>query len=95
MELKDKLKVEPLATGKSRNADKQSDVEIRSELAESEGDTYQLARDGERRTIRPPKKYVVAYLIAYALSVITQSRPGKMAYTVLFLGRSYTPRLAN
>ena len=33
------------------NADEESDVEIRSKSVESEGDTYQLARDIERRTI--------------------------------------------
>lgn len=68
MEPWDKQKLEPLATEKFGNADEESDVEIRSKSVESEGDTYQLARDIERRTIWPPRKYIVADLIAYALS---------------------------
>ena len=35
----------------------------------SELDNYQLARDRERRTIRMPKKYGIADLISYALSI--------------------------
>lgn len=68
MEPGDKQKLEPLATEKSGNADEESDVEIRSKSVESEGDTYQLARDREKRIIRPPRKYIVLDLIAYALS---------------------------
>ncbi|KAH9649072.1 hypothetical protein KPL70_025842 [Citrus sinensis] len=41
---------------------------VEHESAESEEDTYQLARDKKRRTIRPPKRYAVADLIAYALT---------------------------
>ena len=41
---------------------------VKHESAESEEDTYQLARDRKRRTIRPPKIYAVADLIAYALT---------------------------
>lgn len=68
MEPGDKQKLEPLATEKSGNVDEESDVEIRSKSVESEGDTYQLARDREKRIIRPPRKYIVLDLIAYALS---------------------------
>lgn len=68
MEPGDKQKLEPLATEKSGNVDEESDVEIRSKSVESEGDTYQLARDREKRTIRPPRKYIFLNLIAYALS---------------------------
>lgn len=68
MEPGDKQKLEPLATEKSGNVDEESDVEIRSKSVESEGDTYQLARDREKRTIRPPRKYIFLDLIAYALS---------------------------
>ena len=39
-----------------------------SESTESGSNTYQLARDRKRRTIRPPKRYAVADLIVYALS---------------------------
>lgn len=68
MERGDKRKLEPLATEKSGNADEESDVEIRSKSVESEADTYQFARDRERITIWPPRKYIVADLITYALS---------------------------
>ncbi|KAH9706020.1 Integrase catalytic domain-containing protein [Citrus sinensis] len=41
---------------------------VEHESAESEEDVYQLARDRKRRTIRPPKRYAVADLIAYVLT---------------------------
>lgn len=41
-----------------------------SESTESEGDTYQLARDRKRRAIKPPRRYAVADLISYALTAI-------------------------
>ena len=48
-------------------ADGSDDVQG-SESTENEGDSYQLVRDNKRRAIRPPKRYAVADLIAYALT---------------------------
>ena len=53
-------------------ARKELKADVEDELAESEGDTYQLARDMKRRAIRPPKRYPVADLIAYALTAAHQ-----------------------
>ncbi|KAH9679832.1 hypothetical protein KPL71_026291 [Citrus sinensis] len=50
-------------------AETEPEYGVEHESAESEEDTYQLARDRKRRTIRPPKRYAVADLIAYALTV--------------------------
>ncbi|KAH9648039.1 Integrase catalytic domain-containing protein [Citrus sinensis] len=50
------------------NTESEPQAGVKHESAESEEDTYQLARDRKRRTIRPPKIYVVADLIAYALN---------------------------
>ncbi|KAH9782240.1 hypothetical protein KPL71_008811 [Citrus sinensis] len=44
-----------------------SDVVQESEPAENEDNSYQLVRDRKRRAVRPPKRYTVADLIAYAL----------------------------
>ena len=41
---------------------------VEHESTKSKEDTYQLARDRKRRTIKPPKRYVVADMIAYALT---------------------------
>ncbi|KAH9750881.1 Integrase catalytic domain-containing protein [Citrus sinensis] len=49
-------------------AEIEPEVGVEHESTESEGDTYQLARDKKRRTIRPPKRYAVADLISYALT---------------------------
>ena len=45
-----------------------SDEVQESEPAENESNSYQLLRDRNRRAIRPPKRYAVADLIAYALT---------------------------
>ena len=49
-------------------ARKELEVDVEDELVENEGDIYQLARDRKRRAIRPPKRYAVVDLIAYALT---------------------------
>ncbi|KAH9723770.1 hypothetical protein KPL70_007243 [Citrus sinensis] len=41
---------------------------VNNSKSESEEDTYQLARDRKRRTIRPPKRYAIVDLTAYALT---------------------------
>ena len=46
-----------------------SDGVQKSEPAENENNSYQLVRDRKRRIVRPPKRFVVADLIAYALTV--------------------------
>ena len=48
-------------------ADGSDDVQG-SASTKSEGDSYQLVRDRKRRVIRPPKRYAVTNLIAYALT---------------------------
>ncbi|KAH9678410.1 hypothetical protein KPL71_025698 [Citrus sinensis] len=45
-----------------------SDGVQESEPAENENNSYQLVRDRKRRAVRPPKRYAVADLIAYALT---------------------------
>ncbi|KAH9717203.1 hypothetical protein KPL71_021739 [Citrus sinensis] len=50
-----------------RVADGSDDVQ-ESEPTENERNSYQLVRDRKRRAIRPPKRYAVADLIAYALT---------------------------
>ncbi|KAH9684927.1 hypothetical protein KPL70_013734 [Citrus sinensis] len=55
-------------TEESGEVDDGSYDEEGSESTESGGNTYQLARDRKKRTIRPPKRYAVVDLIAYALS---------------------------
>ena len=55
-------------TEESGEVDGGSYDEEGSESTESGSNTYQLARDRKMRTIRPPKRYAVADLIAYALS---------------------------
>ncbi|KAH9658397.1 hypothetical protein KPL70_023479 [Citrus sinensis] len=52
----------------TEGAEAEPEAGIEHESAESEEDTYQLARDRKKRTIRPPKRYAVADLIAYALN---------------------------
>ncbi|KAL9422929.1 hypothetical protein AB3S75_035087 [Citrus x aurantiifolia] len=49
-------------------AEIEPEASVEHESAENEEDTYQLARDRKRRTIKPPKKYAVTDLIAYALT---------------------------
>ncbi|KAH9658076.1 Integrase catalytic domain-containing protein [Citrus sinensis] len=44
-------------------------MDKKSEPAENENNSYQLVRDRKRRIVRPPKRFVVADLIAYALTV--------------------------
>ncbi|KAH9754460.1 hypothetical protein KPL71_015451 [Citrus sinensis] len=61
-------KSETPTTEESEEVDDGPYDEEGSESTKSGGNTYQLARDRKRRTIRPPKRYVVADLIAYALS---------------------------
>ncbi|KAH9779520.1 Integrase catalytic domain-containing protein [Citrus sinensis] len=50
-------------------AEIEPEVGVEHESAESEEDIYQLARDRKRKTIRPPKRYAMADLIAYVLTV--------------------------
>ncbi|KAH9706111.1 hypothetical protein KPL70_012113 [Citrus sinensis] len=61
-------KTETFTTKESGEVDDGSEVEEESESIGSGSSTYQLARDRKMRTIRPPKRYAVAHLIAYALS---------------------------
>ena len=64
VELHNLKELEPEIEG----AEIEPEAGVEHESAESEKDTYQLARDRKRRTIRPPKRYAVADLIAYALT---------------------------
>ncbi|KAH9666456.1 hypothetical protein KPL70_020645 [Citrus sinensis] len=50
---------------------------VEHESAESEEDTYQLARDRKRRTIRPPRRNVMADLIEYALTAAQELNDDK------------------
>ncbi|KAH9672650.1 hypothetical protein KPL70_017818 [Citrus sinensis] len=52
----------------TKGAETEPKAGVEHESTESEEDTYQLAKDRKRRTIRPPKRYTVADLIAYALN---------------------------
>ncbi|KAH9803501.1 hypothetical protein KPL71_001790 [Citrus sinensis] len=61
-------KSETPTTKESEEVDDGPYDEEGSESTESGGNTYQLARDRKRRTIRLPKRYAVTDLIAYALS---------------------------
>ncbi|KAH9681219.1 hypothetical protein KPL71_026889 [Citrus sinensis] len=61
-------KTETLTTEESGKVDDGSYAEEELKSTECGSNTYQLARDRKRRTIRPPKRYAVADLIAYALS---------------------------
>ncbi|KAH9770104.1 hypothetical protein KPL71_012259 [Citrus sinensis] len=59
------------------------------ESAESEEDTYQLARDRKRMTIKPPKRYAVAGLIAYALTAAQELNNGEpMTYQEVITGKN-------
>lgn len=52
----------------SQAGELESEIREEAESTETEGDTYQLARDGKRRAIKAPKRYAVTKLIAYALT---------------------------
>ena len=57
---------EPEPETEGTEAEPQAGIEHKS--GESEEDTYQLVRDRKKRTIRPPKIYIVVDLIAYTLN---------------------------
>lgn len=68
-----KFQVEPHTLKKVdleiKSAKKELAADVEHESVESEEDTYQLVRDRKRKIIRPPKRYAMADLIAYDLTV--------------------------
>ena len=54
--------------GDSRRVTDGSDVVQESELSENKNNSYKLVMDRNKRAVKPPKRYAVADLIAYALT---------------------------
>ena len=73
----------------TKGAEIEPEVDVEHESAESEEYTCQLARDRKRRIIRPPKRYAVVDLIAYALTAAQELNDDEpMTYREAITGKN-------